>query len=159
MLETGKSFENYCTCLYLQIDQVWCFNELFFKRFFKKTYLVSCTNSHHDVTDLENCEMVKKAKTWISWERNITFPQNKKIVNLCSRWYILRSYHFVADITFNLHMSILYKRKTLYWSITELDSIVKNLSEQSVATSQPKEYFSWSHQHVLRTARDYFHSL
>ena len=83
------------------------------KDFFKKTYLVSCTNNHHDVTDLENCEMVIKTKTWISWERDITFLQNKKIVNLYLRWYILRRYHFVADVIFNLHMSILYKRKSL----------------------------------------------
>ena len=39
---------------------------------------VSCTNTHHDDTDLLNDEMVKNAKTWIYWECNITFLQNKK---------------------------------------------------------------------------------
>ena len=33
--------------------------------------------------------MVKNTKTWISWERNITFPKNKKVHNLCPSWHIL----------------------------------------------------------------------
>ena len=49
-------------------------------------YLV--TNTHHDFTDFVNPEMVKNTKTWISWERNIAFPQNKK------------TYCFVVDIIF-----------------------------------------------------------
>ena len=44
--------------------------------------------------------MVKNAET-ISWEWNITFLQNKKNGNLCLRWHILRSYHFVEEVTFN----------------------------------------------------------
>ena len=39
-------------------------------------------------------------KTWISWELNIVFLRNKKILNLCFRWQILRSYRFVAEVTF-----------------------------------------------------------
>ena len=31
---------------------------------------VSCTNTHHDVTDLVNYGIVKNAKTWISWTEN-----------------------------------------------------------------------------------------
>ena len=46
--------------------------------------------------------MVKNAKAWISWERNIIFLQNKKILNLCFRWQILRSYHFEAEVTFKI---------------------------------------------------------
>ena len=61
---------------------------------------VSCTNIHHDVTDLVNHEMAKNTKTWISRERNITFLRNKKILKLCLRWHILRSYHYVAEVTF-----------------------------------------------------------
>ena len=38
---------------------------------------------------------------WVSWERNIIFLQNKKILNLCFRWDILRSYRFVAEVNFN----------------------------------------------------------
>ena len=39
---------------------------------------VSCTNTHHDVTDLVKHPMVKNTKTWISREWNITFLSNKK---------------------------------------------------------------------------------
>ena len=46
---------------------------------YSKRHLASCTNSHHDVTDLVNHGMVKTTKTSISWKRNITFLQNKKI--------------------------------------------------------------------------------
>ena len=63
-------------------------------------YLVSCTNTHHDVTDSVNHGMVKNTKIWISWEWNIIFPRNKKITNLCLRWHILRSYRFVEEVTF-----------------------------------------------------------
>ena len=45
--------------------------------------------------------MVKNKKTWISWEQNITFIQNKKILNLFVRWHILRSYCFVGEVIFN----------------------------------------------------------
>ena len=46
--------------------------------------------------------MVKNTKSWIAWERNITFLQDKKI--LCLRWHILRSYCFVAEVTFEGHL-------------------------------------------------------
>ena len=46
----------------------------------QNTYLrmhpVSCTNAHHDVTDLVNHRIAKNKKIWISWERNITFLTN-----------------------------------------------------------------------------------
>ena len=35
-------------------------------------------------------------------EQNITFLQNEKILNLCLRWHVLRSYCFVAELTFNI---------------------------------------------------------
>ena len=62
---------------------------------------VSCTNTHHDVTDLVNHGMVKNTKTWISWERNITFLWNKKILNLFLLWHILIGYCFAVKVTFN----------------------------------------------------------
>ena len=86
--------ENYCTCLYLSIGQVWWLHDLWFKRYIQK-----CTLSHALVTDLVNHGMVKNTKTWISWEWNISL-RNKKILNLCFRWHILRSYRFVAELTF-----------------------------------------------------------
>ena len=67
---------------------------------------VSFTNINHDVTYLVNLWMVKNAKTWISWERSIKFLRNKKILNLCLRWHILRNYRFVAEVTFNKNMPI-----------------------------------------------------
>ena len=62
---------------------------------------VSCTTTHHDITDLVNHGIVKNRKAWISWEWNITFLQNKKILNLSLTWHILWSYRFVAEVTFN----------------------------------------------------------
>ena len=62
---------------------------------------ISCTNTHHDLTDLVNHAIVKNKITWISWEQNITFLRNKKILNLSLRWHILRSYRFLAEITVN----------------------------------------------------------
>ena len=69
------------------------------KDIYSKMYPVSRTNTHHGVIDLVNHGMFKNTKTWISWERNITFLRNKKIFNLCLRWHILWSYRFVAMVT------------------------------------------------------------
>ena len=63
---------------------------------------VSSTNAPRDVTDLLNHGMVKNTKSWISWERNITFLLNNKVLNLCFRWHILRSYRFAAEVTFKV---------------------------------------------------------
>ena len=60
------------------------------------------TNTYRDVTNLVNHGMAENIKTWISWERNIIIVRNKKILNLCFRCHILRSYHFVAEVTFKL---------------------------------------------------------
>ena len=63
------------------------------------------TNTRHDVADFVGLGIVKNTKTWISWERNITFLRNKKILNLRLRWHILRSYCFVVQVTFNSFFS------------------------------------------------------
>ena len=76
--------------------------------------VVSCNNIHRDVTDSVNHGMVKKAKTWISWERNIIFLWNKKILNLCLRWHILRSYCFVAEVTFK------EQYRTVFWLVDHI---------------------------------------
>ena len=39
-------------------------------------YPVTCTTTHHDVTDPVNHGMVENTKTWISWERNIAILKN-----------------------------------------------------------------------------------
>ena len=54
-------------------------------------------NIRHDVTDLVNHGMVKNTKAYISRE---LIYETKKILNLCLRWHILRSYHFVVKVTF-----------------------------------------------------------
>ena len=89
-------------------------NSLFISINYSKMYPALCTNIHHDVTDLIN-GMVKNAKTWISWERNIIFPRNKKILNLCIRWHIFWSYRFVQRQPLNV-------TKFLVW-ISALPSI------------------------------------
>ena len=71
------------------------------KNIYSKMHLISCTNTHCDITHLVNHGMVKNTKTWISWEQNIISLWNKKILDLCFRWHILRSYCFVAEVTFN----------------------------------------------------------
>ena len=103
---------------------------------------VSCTNTHHDVTDLINHRMVKNTKYWISWERNTTFLQNKKILKQCLRWHILRSYCFVAEVTifcsffFVFQWSVnyaffRYNRKKSYLKVF----LVFPLTESSFATT------------------------
>ena len=70
------------------------------QKIYSKIYLVSCTKTHCDVAGSVNHGIVKNIKTRTSQEWNIIFLLNKKILNLCVRWHILRSYHFVAEVTF-----------------------------------------------------------
>ena len=70
------------------------------QKIYSKMYLVSCTNTHRDVTGSVNHGMAKNTKTWICWERNIIFLRNEKVLNLCLRWHILKSYRFVEEVTF-----------------------------------------------------------
>ena len=79
---------------------------------------VSSTNTHHDVRNLVNLGVVKNTKPRISWERNITFLWNKKILNLCLQWHILRSYRFVAEVTFKV--CELYRKKPNLTILTSL---------------------------------------
>ena len=93
--------ENYCPWLYLSTGHVWWLSKLWFKRYIQK-----CILSHVLIlittSSLVNHGMVKNTKAWISWERKITFLRNKKNLNLCLRWHILRSYHFVVEVTFKV---------------------------------------------------------
>ena len=61
---------------------------------------VSCINTHHDVTDLVNHGMDKNTKTYISWERNVNFLRNKKILYMCLKLHIFWSYRSVVEVTF-----------------------------------------------------------
>ena len=87
------------------------------QKIYSKLHPVPCANTHHDVTDMLNHGMVENTKTWISWERNITFLQNKKILNLCLRWHILRSYCFVVEVTFkNILKIVLLLHENVSWN-------------------------------------------
>ena len=86
--------ENYCSCLYLSIGQVWWLNEL--------RYIFKDAPSLMDVADLVNHDLVENTKNWMSWKLNILFPRNKKILNLCLRWHIFRSYCFLAEVIFKV---------------------------------------------------------
>ena len=82
-----------------------------------KLHPVSYTNTHHDIKDLLNHGMVENTKTWLSWEQSITFLWNKKILNLCLRWHIMRSCHFAVEVTFNF-LSCRYLGATSWFGIS-----------------------------------------
>ena len=131
-----KISQKYCPCLYLSIDQIWWVNEFCGSKDIFKNPL-SCTTTYQDVTDLVNHDMVKNTKTWISRERNITFLWNEKILNLCLRWHILRSYRLVADVNFHQfkinYCSSSIKRFSLslpipcYWSLSTTPKNIRKL--------------------------------
>ena len=59
----------------------------------------------------------------------------KKILNLCLRWHILQSYHFVAEVTFKCHtqrmerIDWISRCGTLYWIIWKKMSLKSNILE------------------------------
>ena len=65
------------------------------------------TNTHHVAADLVNHGMVKNTKAWISLEQNIAFLQCEKILYLCLRWHILRSYCFVVELAFYVKYTVI----------------------------------------------------
>ena len=81
------------------------------QKIYSKMYLVLCTDTHRDVTDSVNHGMVQNTKTWISWEQNVIFPWNKKILNLCLICCILRSYCCEAEVTFNTDTALTIRKK------------------------------------------------
>ena len=85
------------------------------QKIYIKMQSVSCSNIHHDVTVLVNHGIIKNIKTWMSWRWNITFLQNKKILNLCHRCHILKSYRFVAEVTFKLWPFVLWILEVKTW--------------------------------------------
>ena len=93
----------------------------------------SCNSTYLDVTDLVNHRRVKNRKNWISSEQNTTFLQNKKILNLCFKWHILRSYCFVAEITFNIR-SIIWKKSVICVNLIKLAPT----TQRKIPESQPK---------------------
>ena len=51
------------------------------QKIYSKIHPVSCTNTHHDITDLVNHGIVKNTKTRISQKQNLLFLRNKTILN------------------------------------------------------------------------------
>ena len=114
-----KISENYWPCLHLSTGQVWWLTELWFKRCNSKFHPVSCTNIYYDVRDILYHGMITNTKAWMSWERNITFLRNKKILNLGLRRHILRSYCFVAEVIFKVGLS---PSKKIIWKMLFISS-------------------------------------
>ena len=81
---------------------------------------ISCSNTHHCVKDLVNDGIVKNTKIWISWEWNITFLQNEKILNVCRGWHILRCYRFIAEVTWQHRALLTTFRKSVLLSLMTL---------------------------------------
>ena len=94
--------ESYYPCFYLSIGQVWWLNELWIRIYIQKCTLSRVLIILIILIYLVNHEVVKNGKTWISWKRNTNFLWNKKILDLCFRWNILRNCHFVAEVTFKI---------------------------------------------------------
>ena len=100
--------EGCCLYLYLLIGLTeW----VVVQQIYSKMHPISYTNIHHEVIDLVNERMVKITQNWVSWKRNIIFLRNYKILNLCLRWHILKSYRFVAEVIFKGKV-IVSKNKT-----------------------------------------------
>ena len=110
------------------------------QKIYPKMHLASCSNISHGVTDLVNHGMFKTTKTWISWEQNITFLQNKKILNLCLRWHILRSYCFLVEVTFKVNFKITSQPGKQTIIIHILYNISRSKGNQTMKQCQLIEY-------------------
>ena len=60
---------------------------------------------------LLNHGLVKNTRISMSWKQNKT-----KILNLCIGWHILRSYRFLADVTFNKSYKISTQKTFFFFS-------------------------------------------
>ena len=112
-----KITENYCSCFYLSVGQVWWLHEYWFKRYIQK-----CTLSHVLILIMTSqiLEIMGRLKIQkVEYLKNETiFLRNKRILNPCLRWNILRSYCFVAEVTFKKQTGFAYNSlETLIQSI------------------------------------------
>ena len=60
---------------------------------------VSCTNTHHGVKIWQIMGWLKIQT--LEYLENGTFLRNKKVLKLCLRQHILRTYSFVMEVTYN----------------------------------------------------------
>ena len=113
-----------------------------------KSCIRKCTLStiHLDFTDLVNHGMVKNTKTWISRERNTTFLWIKKALSQCLRWHILRSYRFVAEVTFQSRGHVTNKETSPLLQVSRPPNLarlclrIKEPHQQSHATLRSRGY-------------------
>ena len=110
------------------------------QKIYSKMHPVSCTNTHHDITDLVNYGIVKNTKTWISQERNITFLWNIKVLHLCLRWHILRSYCSAEEVTLNKN-KVESKMENPAHSFREVNHVLQLVKEWEIKS---KTVMSWS---------------
>ena len=115
------------------------------KDIYLKMHPVSWADTHHDVTDLLNHRMVKMQK--VKHRENGTEFFNKKVFNLCLRWHILRSYWFVAEVTFeyNQGASDLYRPVVLSSSWQLFKLLLASASKFLILS----EYFNVCLDHVM----------
>ena len=103
-----KITKNYCSCFYLSVGQVWWLHELWFKRYIQKCTLPRVLIL---IVTSQILWVMGWLKTWISWERNIIF------LNLCLSWHILRSYRFLAEVTFKTKFGNVYNLSINYLNL------------------------------------------
>ena len=114
------------------------------QKIYWKIHPASCNNIYHDVIDLVNHSgMVKNTKTWMSWQWNITFLQNKKKINICLRWNILKNYCFVAEVTFTDALS-----SAVFKEVDDLIShyLYKNLPKKLCQLQEEVEIYQESNE-------------
>ena len=125
--QSSKLFKRFLKIIALvYFYHVWWLNELWFKR-----YIRTCNLSHVLIPIRASQiwyhhRMIKNTKTWISWEQNITFLPNKKILT-CA----LQSYRFVVEVSFK-------------WPISFKMGKTYSLNSKKLEINyQVNYYFSW----------------
>ena len=98
-------------------------------------HLVSCTNTHHDVTDFVDLGIAKNTKTWISWERNITFLGNKKFLTYTSDDTFWEVICFLAEVTF--------KKGKVFCMTVELEGTPNLINDRILFWHTPFTYLAF----------------
>ena len=69
-------------------------------RYIQKCGSTTCVNTHHGVTTFQVDNCLKYKKLNIS-RKKVAFTWNEKFFKLCIQDGIIRSYHFLVDVTIN----------------------------------------------------------
>ena len=73
----------------------------------------SCTNTHHDFTDLINHGMVKNIKTFNILRTENNFSMKQKNSSSVPQMTHLRGYRFAVEVTFNKHSCIFFLARAI----------------------------------------------